>query len=115
MLINLNLDLRLKYTAVLAAAAFWTAAGMTPALAADADVVIDNFAFVPATVTIAAGEAVTWTNHDDTPHQVLASDKSFRSPGLDTGEHYRLVFAKTGTYGYYCSLHPYMVGTVIVH
>jgi len=75
---------------------------------------IKGFAFVPATLTIAPGTTVTWTNADEDPHSVVANDKSFRSAALDTDDHYSFTFAKPGDYGYFCSLHPHMTGRIIV-
>src|ERR1700760_196585 len=51
-------------------------------------VVIDNFAFAPATLTVAAGTTVVWTNRDEEPHTVAANDGSFHSPGMGTGATY---------------------------
>jgi plastocyanin len=87
------------------------------ALAAEptVSVVIDNFAFEPATLTVAPGTRVTWTNRDDEPHAVQASDrKTFKSPPLDTGDSFSRVFDRPGRYDYFCSLHPHMTGAVIV-
>ena len=75
---------------------------------------IDNFAFVPATLTVRAGSTVTWTNHDEEPHTVAASDGSFHSPGLGTGGTFSHTFATAGTFDYVCSIHPMMHGTVVV-
>ncbi len=75
---------------------------------------IDNFTFAPATVTIPVGTAVTWTNRDDIPHSIVASDKAFRSQALDTDDGYSFTFARAGTFDYFCGLHPYMTGKVIV-
>lgn len=79
-------------------------------------VTVDNFAFAPASITIAAGTTVTWTNRDDELHTVVSADdpKLFKSGPLDTGDHFAFTFAKPGTYQYYCSIHPHMVGTVVV-
>lgn len=79
-------------------------------------ITVDNFAFAPATITIAAGTTVTWTNRDDELHTVVSADdpKLFKSGPLDTGDHFAFTFAKPGTYQYYCSIHPHMVGTVVV-
>src|SRR5437879_1660154 len=49
---------------------------------------IDGFAFAPATLTVTAGTTVTWTNRDEEPHTVAASDGSFHSPGMGTGATY---------------------------
>src|SRR5271157_2629802 len=75
---------------------------------------IDGFAFVPATLTISAGTTVTWTNRDEEPHTVAASDGSFHSPGMGTGATYSHTFAAPGTFEYVCSIHPMMHGTVVV-
>jgi plastocyanin len=75
---------------------------------------IDNFIFSPATLTVAPGTTVTWTNDDDIPHTVTAKDKAFRSKPLDTGDRFSFTFATLGEYAYFCSLHPHMVGKVIV-
>ena len=75
---------------------------------------IDSFAFVPATLTVHAGSTVTWTNHDEEPHTVAASDGSFRSPGMGTGATFSHTFGAAGTFDYVCSIHPMMHGTVVV-
>jgi plastocyanin len=75
---------------------------------------IDNFTFFPATLTVAPGTTVSWTNDDDIPHTVVAKDKGFRSKPLDTGNQFTFTFATPGEYAYFCSLHPHMVGKIIV-
>jgi plastocyanin len=78
-------------------------------------VTIDNFNFAPATLTVPAGTKVTWVNRDDAPHKVVSAGKTFpASPVLDTGDGYSFSFAKPGTYDYFCSLHPKMVGKIVV-
>ncbi|WP_199100872.1 cupredoxin family copper-binding protein [Dyella sp. ASV21] len=96
--------------------------GGVPAVAAPANAVdkpvridIRNFAFAPATLTVPAGTRVVWTNRDDEPHLITSAGKQFdASRALDTGDTYAVTFAKPGTYAYYCSIHPMMVGTIIV-
>jgi plastocyanin len=78
------------------------------------EVKIDNFSFGPAALTVAAGTTVTWTNRDDIPHTVVSEDKVFKSKVLDTDEKFSFTFAKPGTYGYFCSVHPKMTGKVVV-
>jgi amicyanin len=78
------------------------------------EVKIDNFSFGPATLTVAAGTTVTWTNRDDIPHTVVSDDKAFKSRVLDTDEKFSYTFTKPGTYGYFCSIHPKMTGKVVV-
>jgi plastocyanin len=75
---------------------------------------IDNFAFVPATLTVAAGSTVTWTNQDEEPHTVVANDGSFRSPGMGSQATYSHTFATAGRFDYVCSIHPFMHATVVV-
>jgi plastocyanin len=84
-----------------------------PALAAPA-VTIRNDAFSPATLTVRAGETVTFTNDDDDAHTVTATDGSFDSKGLDTNGVWRHTFSKPGVYAYFCELHPFMKGTIVV-
>jgi plastocyanin len=81
-----------------------------------AEVKIDNFSFGPATLTVAVGTSVTWTNRDDIPHTVVSTDdpKAFKSKVLDTDEKFSFTFSKAGTYPYFCSLHPKMTGKVVV-
>jgi len=104
---------------VVALAAFATstrifAAAAQQAQPANPEVKIDNFSFGPASLTIAAGTTVTWINRDDIPHTVVSEDKLFKSRVLDTDEKFSFTFAKPGTFGYFCSLHPKMTGKVVV-
>jgi plastocyanin len=75
---------------------------------------ITNFAFAPLTLTVPVGATVTWTNGDEEPHTVAASDGSFHSPGMGTGGTYSFTFTNVGSYDYVCSIHPFMHGTVVV-
>lgn len=86
----------------------------SPAAVAGDQVSIDNFAFAPATLTVKAGTTVTWTNRDEEPHTVAASDGSFHSPGMGTGATYSHTFGTAGKFDYVCSIHPMMHGTVVV-
>ncbi len=79
-----------------------------------AEVKVDNFSFGPATLAIAVGTTVTWTNRDDIPHTIVSTDKVFKSKVLDTDEKFSFTFAKAGTYPYFCSIHPKMTGSVVV-
>ena len=75
---------------------------------------IDNFAFAPATLTVAAGSTVNWTNRDEEPHTVVANDGSFHSPGMGSQATVSFKFASPGTFDYVCSIHPFMHATVVV-
>ena len=83
---------------------------------ASMEVKIDNFSFTPATLTVAAGSTVTWTNRDDIPHTVVSTDdaKMLKSKVLDTDEKFSFTFSKPGAFPYFCSIHPKMTGKVIV-
>jgi plastocyanin len=84
--------------------------------AAPNQVVIDNFTYSPATLTVAAGTKVTWVNHDDVPHTVTSTNKPrmLDSPSLDTDDKFTFEFKKPGTYDYFCAVHPKMTGKIIV-
>jgi plastocyanin len=73
-----------------------------------------DFMFAPAALTVHAGSTVTWTNRDDEPHTVVSEAGLFRSAALDTGESFSFKFDRPGTYRYTCSIHPRMVGTIVV-
>jgi Icc protein len=77
-------------------------------------VVLDNFSFAPAMTAVPIGTTITWTNHDDVPHNVVSTEKRFASPILDTDEKFAHRFDEPGTYTYYCSIHPKMTGQVVV-
>jgi plastocyanin len=89
-----------------------TAAAATPATAPHIEIMKHRFSL--PTVTVPVGATVTWVNHDDDAHTVVSTTALFRSPGLDTDDSYSYRFTAPGTYQYFCTLHPLMVGTVIV-
>lgn len=94
-----------------------TLIALRPLMAAGQDVkiTIDNFTFTPPEITVPVGAVVTWINHDDIPHSIVAGDKkAFRSKALDTDDSYSFTFASAGTFDYFCGLHPHMTGKVIV-
>jgi plastocyanin len=97
--------------ALLVAAATFAAAS---AQAADTEVQIDQFTFAPQRTTVKAGTTVTWANEDDVPHTIASSSKLFKSKALDTGDKFSFTFTTPGTYEYFCSLHPHMMGAVVV-
>jgi plastocyanin len=65
-------------------------------------------------MTIAPGTTVRWKNLDGEPHTVRSIDTSFRSDPLDQNDSFAFRFDKPGTYRYVCSIHPQMVGTIVV-
>lgn len=77
---------------------------------------IQNFKFGPNPLTVPVGSRVTWVNRDEEPHTVTSADPAdpFKSAALDTGDKFSVTFDKPGSYKYFCSVHPFMVGTVVV-
>jgi plastocyanin len=90
------------------------AQGTTAAVPPTIEVSIDNFTFAPAEITIAPGTTVRWVNHDDIPHTVVEAEKAFKSKVLDTDDSFSMTFTSSGSFAYFCSLHPHMTGKVIV-
>lgn len=68
----------------------------------------------PKEVTVVKGAEVVWTNTGQAPHTVTASDQAWTSELLQTGDRFSRVFPEVGTFEYLCTLHPGMVGTVVV-
>jgi plastocyanin len=73
-----------------------------------------SFLFGPAKATVEAGKAVTWTNTDDSPHQISVQGRDLKTAVLLKGQSASLTFAEAGVYDYICSLHPGMKGQVEV-
>ena len=91
-----------------------TPATATGASASDATIAIHDFSFSPMSLTVSAGTTVRWKNLDGEPHTVRAVDTSFRSNPLDQNDSFAFKFDKPGTYRYVCSIHPQMLGTIVV-
>ena len=91
-----------------------TALLFSAAAHAETTVTVQKFAFTPKEITVAPGTKVVWINKDETPHTVSANDKSFLSKALDTDDKYEYTFANPGDFSYFCTLHPFMTGTVHV-
>jgi plastocyanin len=87
---------------------------MKTAAAGGHEVVVDNFSFAPVTTAVPVGSTITWTNRDDVPHNIVSTERKFKSPVLDTDETFSHTFDAPGTYKYYCSIHPKMTGQVVV-
>ena len=75
---------------------------------------IAGFAFSPSTLTITAGESVTWTNSDQVVHTATSTSGAFDSGDLDPGESFTFTFTTPGTYDYLCTPHPSMTGRIVV-
>ena len=83
------------------------------AYAATSNVTIQNFQFVPISVTVTAGDTVTWTNKDSTTHTATSDSGAFGGT-LGPNAQFSFAFSNKGTFTYHCTLHPNMVGTVVV-
>ena len=78
-------------------------------------VTIENFAFSPATLHVAPGTTVTWTNKDSAPHTVSSLSGAWTDSGtLSDGKTFSYTFTKAGTYQYHCAIHATMTGSVTV-
>jgi len=76
-------------------------------------ILIKNFAFDPASITVKAGSTVRWVNQDSVPHRIVFADGA-DSTVLAGMQSWSRKFDQAGTYGYACTIHPTMLGTVIV-
>lgn len=76
---------------------------------------VDGNKFAPARITINVGDTVTWRNSDpNTPHNSVSVDDVWDSDNLETGDEFSFTFEQAGTYGYVCTYHNGMNGTVVV-
>lgn len=85
----------------------------TPSASGSA-VTISNFSFQPSTLTISAGTTVFWTNNDSTTHTITSDTGVFSSGDLPPGSSFSHTFSSAGSFGYHCSIHPSMKGTIMV-
>jgi len=80
-----------------------------------------NSCFIPNPVTIAMGGTVTWENTDNAAH-TITSGTAVQGPDgvfdsslmMANGPSFSHTFDDAGTYGYFCMVHPWMAGSVIV-
>ncbi|MEA2642384.1 MAG: hypothetical protein QOF51_3778 [Chloroflexota bacterium] len=99
---------------LLGSALIGLAVAVSPVAAQSADATIANFAFSPEPISVAAGATVNWTNTDAFEHTVTAVGGSFDSGLIGAGASFGLTFNDPGTYEYFCALHDFMKGTVVV-
>lgn len=86
-----------------------------------ATVLMKDFVFQPASLTVKKGTLVTWENKDNASHSIITDPrptytelKSLNSYILAPGQSWSFTFDVVGRYGYKCGLHPTMIGSVIV-
>jgi plastocyanin len=75
---------------------------------------IKGYKYGPPMLSVPAGTTLTWVNHDEEPHTVTSTTGAFNSAGLVSDDTFVQTFTKPGTYQYFCKVHPYMKGTVVV-
>ncbi len=75
---------------------------------------INGMAFGPTTITIKAGQTITWVNQDAIDHTVTDDQGGWDSGPLAPGKSYQMTFSKPGQYTYHCTIHPFMTGKIIV-
>ncbi len=85
-----------------------TASGLT--------IVIQNFKYSPSTLTVKAGDVITFTNMDSAPHSIVSDDGSSFSTGeLSQGQSTTFTApSAAGTYPFHCRVHPSITGTIVV-
>ena len=100
---------------IVMSASILCAGGMLRAQTAESTrITVKNFMFSPIPLTVHVGTTVTWTNLDDEPHTAVSDTGAFRSGAMDTNESFSFKFDKPGAYHFTCSIHPRMVGTIVV-
>jgi len=73
-----------------------------------------KWGYAPANRNIAPGTWVTWSNNGQDEHTVTAVDGSFDSGNLDPSQGFSWFFDQPGSFQYTCTLHPWMLGTIVV-
>jgi plastocyanin len=126
----MRLALRLGIPTLIAGLTFVACAstagsGGTPAAATSAAapkaaaVTIKGFAFSPATLTVAKGTVVTFTNNDSTTHTVTTGANRTKDGKVDVqvsgGNEAQVTFDTAGTFAYFCQIHSGMAATIVVN
>ena len=75
---------------------------------------IDGMRFDPENITVKPGTTVTWLHGSQMPHTVSGNADGLRSGTLYKGQQFSHTFNTTGSYSYFCGLHPSMTGSVVV-
>jgi plastocyanin len=74
-----------------------------------------QLSFDPAMQTAHVGDVIQWSNTGSVGHTVtFDSEPSLSDPSLAPGGVWEVKFTTAGTYQYHCSIHPTMVGTIVV-
>ena len=110
-----NVISRASLAPVTAMVMLFAVSDLPAAVGAEANtIVLKDFHFSPMSLTVPAGATVIWKNLDGEPHTVVSDAGLFRSGGLDQNDSFTFKFDKPGTYRFICSIHPTMMGTIVV-
>ena len=71
-------------------------------------------AYNPNPVNVTVGTTVRWTNGDGVAHTSTATGGAWNSGNMNNGATFDFKFQTAGTFAYHCTIHPNMVGTVVV-
>ncbi len=90
-----------------------------PVKAARPDCGPNDECYIPSKMTVKPGETVYWKNQDAAFHSVTSGfyddpDGLFDSELLDPEDIFSYKFTEEGIYDYYCTLHPWMKGIILV-
>ena len=75
---------------------------------------LGNRAFAPDEADVAVGTTVTWTNSDVVTHTSTSNNGVWNSGNVQPGAQFSVTFTTAGTFPYHCTIHPGMVGSVVV-
>ena len=80
---------------------------------------VKDICYIPSKIVVEKGKQVTWVNEDSAFHSVTSGfygepTELFDSGYLDPSESFSVTFDEVGTFDYFCTLHPWMKGQVIV-
>ena len=111
---NFHLTLAVMGLLLVAYFAALPAAGQTDSTVGVSDSAANPYAWAyePRSIQVGTGDTVTWVNDGIAPH--TATGDGFDSGNLEPGESFQWAFTTPGTYPFYCTLHPWMLGSVVV-
>ncbi len=75
---------------------------------------LTSTAYAPSPIMVTVGTMVTWTNNDTISHTSTADNGQWNSGSLAPGQSFSATMSTPGNFNYHCTIHPGMVGTVIV-
>lgn len=71
-------------------------------------------AYSPSPMTVSPGTTVTWMNNDTSTHNSTADSGAFATGSIAPGASASVKLQNAGTFVYHCTIHPGMVGTIVV-